>query len=89
MPTPPSRYEGLPEIIYGTAFKFDTTAPLVETALRAGFRAIDTAGAKGAYREALVGEGIAAAITAGVCTREEIYVSYEMFGSSYQIFGGC
>ena len=70
-----SNYEGLPEIIYGTAFKFDKTSPLVKAALKAGFRAIDTAGARGAYRESLVGEGISAAITGGVCTREELYVS--------------
>ncbi|PVH77985.1 Aldo/keto reductase [Cadophora sp. DSE1049] len=69
-----SRHKSIPEIIYGTAFKFDNTAPLVEAALKAGFRAIDTAGAKGAYREAFVGEGIAAAIAAGVCTREELYL---------------
>ncbi|KAH6695857.1 aldo/keto reductase [Leptodontidium sp. MPI-SDFR-AT-0119] len=74
MISPVSNYQGLPEIIYGTAFKFEKTAPLVEAALKAGFRAIDTAGAKGAYREALVGEGIAAAIAGGVCTREELYI---------------
>ncbi|KAG4439748.1 hypothetical protein IFR05_004770 [Cadophora sp. M221] len=74
MVLPISSYQGLPEIIYETAFKFDKTARLVEAALKAGFRAIDTAGAKGAYREALVGEGITAAITGGVCTREELYI---------------
>ena len=74
-PPLPWQDKGIPEIIYGTAFKFETTAPLVEAALKAGFRAIDTAGAKGAYRESWVGDGIAAAIEAGVCTREEIYVS--------------
>ncbi|KAH7408944.1 aldo/keto reductase [Cadophora sp. MPI-SDFR-AT-0126] len=73
-PTTLSKHKGIPEIIYGTAFKFDNTAPLVEAAIKAGFRAIDTAGAKGAYREAFVGEGIAAAIAAGACTRQDLYI---------------
>ncbi len=71
----PYRFQGVPDIIYGTAFKFDTSAPLVEAALKAGFRALDTAGSKSAYREALVGEGIAAAIADGAVKREELYVS--------------
>ena len=40
----PSRFQGIPDIIYGTAFKFENSASLVEAALLAGFRAIDTAG---------------------------------------------
>ena len=55
----PRRSQNIPEILYGTAFKFDKSKKLVEAALNAGFRAIDTAGSKSAYREALVGEGIA------------------------------
>ena len=56
-----SRFEGTPAILYGTAFKFENSAQLVEAALKAGFRALDTAASKSAYREAQVGEGIAAA----------------------------
>jgi diketogulonate reductase-like aldo/keto reductase len=69
------RFRGIPEIIYGTAFKFDKSATLVEAALKAGFRAIDTAGSKSAYREALVGEGITAALATGTFERNELYVS--------------
>jgi diketogulonate reductase-like aldo/keto reductase len=68
-------FQGIPEIVYGTAFKFENTVSLVEAALKAGFRAIDTAGSKSAYREALVGEGIAAALATGSIVRKELYVS--------------
>jgi diketogulonate reductase-like aldo/keto reductase len=71
---PPIRSQGIPEILYGTAFKYDKSASLVEAALKAGFRAIDTAGSKSAYREALVGEGIAAALASGTCERSDLYV---------------
>lgn len=64
----------VPEIIYGTAFKFENTASLVEAALKVGFRAIDTAGSQSAYREALVGEGIAAALACGTCSRSDLFV---------------
>ena len=66
----------IPDIIYGTAFKFDQTARLVEAALKAGFRGIDTAGSRHAYREAL-GEGIAAAMASGDFSREDLYVSHQ------------
>jgi diketogulonate reductase-like aldo/keto reductase len=70
----------IPEIIYGTAFKLDKTAHLVEAALRAGFRGIDTAGSSHAYREGLVGEGIAAAMASGEFSRGDLYVScYAIF----------
>jgi diketogulonate reductase-like aldo/keto reductase len=71
----PSRFQGIPDIIYGTAFKLENSASLVEAALKAGFRAIDTAGAQAAYREAHVGEGIAAALASGTIERSELYVS--------------
>ena len=75
MATPlPSRFQGIPDIIYGTAFKFEKSASLVEAALNAGFRAIDTAGSQSAYREAQVGKGIAAALASGTCERGELYV---------------
>ena len=72
----------IPEIIYGTAFKFDKTAHLVEAALRAGFRGIDTAGSSHAYREALVGDGITVAMTSGDFSREDLYVGYFLFERS-------
>ncbi|KIN05438.1 hypothetical protein OIDMADRAFT_115059 [Oidiodendron maius Zn] len=70
----PARFQGIPSIIYGTAFKFEKSASLVEAALNAGFRAIDTAGSQSAYREALVGKGLAAALTSGAFERSELYI---------------
>lgn len=70
----------IPEIIYGTAFKFEKTARLVEAALKAGFRGIDTAGSNHAYREAFAGEGIAAAMASGEISRQDLYVGcYSVF----------
>lgn len=60
--------------MYGTAWKEDRTAQLVELALRAGFRAVDTANQRRHYNEAGVGEGLAAAYRAGVTKREELFL---------------
>jgi diketogulonate reductase-like aldo/keto reductase len=38
-----------PDFLYGTAWKEDRTAGLVERALRAGFRGIDTANQRRHY----------------------------------------
>ena len=64
----------LPDFIYGTAWKEDRTARLVELALRAGFRAIDTANQRKHYFEAAVGEGLAAAYRAGMVTRDDLFL---------------
>ena len=45
----------LPPIIYGTAWKEDASAELVQQAVTAGFRGIDTANQKKHYREDYVG----------------------------------
>ncbi|MCI0654557.1 MAG: aldo/keto reductase [Methylococcaceae bacterium] len=63
----------IPKIIYGTAWKKDRTAGLVEQALRLGFRGIDTAGQPKHYDEAGVGRGLAAYFARGF-NREEIYL---------------
>jgi|ERR1022692_3238145 diketogulonate reductase-like aldo/keto reductase len=63
-----------PVFIYGTAWKEDRTAALVEQALSAGFRAIDTANQRRHYFEAGVGEGLAAAYRAGVVKRDDIFL---------------
>jgi len=63
----------MPRLLYGTAWKKARTAALVEQALRAGFRGLDTAGQPRHYAEAGVGAGIAAAFAAGL-TREALYV---------------
>lgn len=64
----------MPRIIYGTAWKKDATAGLVEQALEMGFRGIDTACQPKHYHEAGVGEGIAMAIQRGLLTREQLYL---------------
>ena len=64
----------VPEFLYGTAWKEDRTAGLTELALRAGFRAIDTANQRRHYVEAGVGQGLAAAYRAGLVTRAELFL---------------
>lgn len=49
----------MPRLIYGTAWKAERTAALVEAALRAGFRGIDSAAQPKHYDEAGVGAGLA------------------------------
>lgn len=68
------RYRGIPDITYGTAFAFDQSTVLVEAALSAGFRGIDTAGSAGAYREKLVGDAIKKSLVTGDIKRNELYV---------------
>jgi diketogulonate reductase-like aldo/keto reductase len=67
---PPS----IPNFLYGTAWKEERTAALMETALRAGFRGIDTANQRRHYFEAGVGEGLAAAYRASVVTRGDLFL---------------
>jgi diketogulonate reductase-like aldo/keto reductase len=69
VPAPP-----LPDFLYGTAWKEDRTPTLVEQALRAGFRGIDTANQRRHYFEAGVGQGLAAAYRAGVVARGELFL---------------
>ena len=63
-----------PEFLYGTAWKEDRTPALVERALRAGFRGIDTANQRRHYFEAGVGEGLAAVYRAGLVTRADLFL---------------
>jgi diketogulonate reductase-like aldo/keto reductase len=63
-----------PDFMYGTAWKEDRTAGLVELALRAGFRAIDTANQRRHYFEAGVGEGLATVYRAGFVTRNDLFL---------------
>jgi diketogulonate reductase-like aldo/keto reductase len=62
-----------PTLIYGTAWKKSDTETLVRTALRLGFRAIDTACQPKHYDEAAVGAGIAASLNHEL-TRADLYV---------------
>src|SRR5918996_1694515 len=63
----------IPKIIYGTAWKKDRTAALVEQAITLGFRGVDTACQPKHYHEAGVGAGLAACLNAGL-TRADIYL---------------
>src|SRR5678815_4408219 len=47
-----------PSFIYGTAWKKDATTELVQTAVRVGFKAIDTANQAKHYSESLLGEAL-------------------------------
>src|SRR5579863_4687769 len=62
----------LPDFLYGTAWKEERTAALVEMALRAGFRGIDTANQRRHYSAAGVGAGLVVAYRAGIVTRAEL-----------------
>ena len=64
----------VPDLLYGTAWKEDRTAGLVELALRMGFRGIDTANQRRHYLEAGVGQGLAVAYRAGIVTRADVFL---------------
>ena len=64
----------MPKVIYGTAWKKERTAKLVEQAIVTGFRGIDTACQPKHYHEAGVGEGIAACISRGLVDRSKLYL---------------
>ena len=72
----------MPRMMYGTAWKKERTAELVYQAIKAGFRGFDTAAMGKHYREDLVGEGIRRAISDGIVTRRDLYVSPHLFMST-------
>ncbi len=72
MPSQPPT--SIPDFLYGTAWKEDRTPALVELALRAGFRGIDTANQRRHYFEEGAGQGLAAAYRAGVVTRNDLFL---------------
>jgi diketogulonate reductase-like aldo/keto reductase len=63
----------IPPIIYGTAWKKERTAALVEQAINLGFRGIDTACQPKHYNEAGVGDGISNCLQHGI-DRSELYL---------------
>jgi diketogulonate reductase-like aldo/keto reductase len=63
----------IPKVIYGTAWKQDRTATLVEEALTLGFRGLDTAGQPKHYHEAGVGDGMARALQSGL-RRQDVFL---------------
>lgn len=64
----------VPGFFYGTAWKEDRTAQLTEQALRAGFRAIDTANQRKHYFEEGVGRGLHAFLQSGAATRDDVFL---------------
>src|ERR1700728_41042 len=60
--------------LYGTAWKEDRTPALVELALRAGFRAIDTANQRRHYFEVGVGQALAVVYRDGLVKREDLFL---------------
>jgi diketogulonate reductase-like aldo/keto reductase len=66
-------FEG-PRFFYGTAWKEERTQALTELALKQGFRAIDTANQRRHYDEAAVGKAIAAAISGGLVSRNDLFL---------------
>lgn len=62
-----------PSFIYGTAWKEEETANLVETAVSTGFSAIDTANQPRHYQEHLVGEALLRLANKGI-NREDLFL---------------
>lgn len=63
----------LPSFMYGTAWKKEATAELVQLAVTAGFRAIDTANQLIHYQEVLVGDALQALAAQGI-PRESLFL---------------
>jgi diketogulonate reductase-like aldo/keto reductase len=64
----------VPPFLYGTAWKEETTGALVESAIRAGFRGIDTANQRRHYFEQAVGDAVASCCRAGIVSRDELFL---------------
>jgi len=64
----------VPAFFYGTAWKEEQTTPLVTQALRAGFRAIDTANQRRHYFEEGVGNALAPFLKNGTLARGELFL---------------
>jgi diketogulonate reductase-like aldo/keto reductase len=73
----------IPRIIYGTAWKKDRTAALVEQAIGLGFRGIDTACQPKHYNEAGVGDGVAACLHREI-DRTDLYLQSKFTSLSGQ-----
>ncbi len=64
----------VPCFLYGTAWKEQETQRLTESALRQGFRGIDTANQRRHYDEAAVGRAIALSVENGLLAREDLFL---------------
>lgn len=73
-----------PEIIYGTAFQGNMTQQYVELAIKAGYRAFDTAGQPRSYNEKGVGDALVNMYSKRIISREEIFLQSKFTPSQYQ-----
>src|SRR5438128_5340537 len=73
MPVTAYNHVPIPPFMYGTAWKKEAATHLVQLAVAAGFRAIDTANQLIHYQEALVGEALQALTKQGV-TRDRLFL---------------
>jgi diketogulonate reductase-like aldo/keto reductase len=64
----------VPSFLYGTAWKEDRTEGLVNDALDAGFRGIDTANQRKHYDEASVGRAVQSKLREGFVRREDLFL---------------
>ena len=79
----------VPKILYGTAWKKSDTENFVRTAIRLGFRGIDTACQPKHYHEPGVGAGVAACLRGepacnGNLAREDLYLQTKFTALSGQ-----
>jgi diketogulonate reductase-like aldo/keto reductase len=68
------RGAAVPSIMYGTAWKEESTEALTSEAIICGFRAIDTANQRKHYVETGVGAAIRAAVGSGSVRRESLFL---------------
>jgi len=68
-----SNNDNFPSFIYGTAWKEDATADLVNLAISSGFSGIDTANQPRHYNEPLVGEALLKLDSSGI-NREQLFL---------------
>ena len=64
----------IPVFLYGTAWKEERTAPLVRSAILAGFRGIDTANQRRHYFEQAVGDALDELYKDGRVTRQDLFL---------------
>src|SRR5881296_1392455 len=73
MPVTVYNHVPIPSFMYGTAWKKEATTQLVQSAVAAGFRAIDTANQLIHYQEALVGDALQALAKNGIA-RDRLFL---------------
>lgn len=74
----------VPTLLYGTAWKKQRTAQVVEQSLRMGFRGVDTANQRRHYLEAEVGRALRAELERGTLRREDVFVQTKFTFRTHQ-----